>query len=129
MTKKENKEKSSQLEKIALQIEKMRLGDYINNMNRPAKIIVNNLLGGISKGVGLTVGATLVIALLFKILSVIISMNIPYLTETLQEVVSIIKATPVAGIVEEKKQECDCAPLTDNKEASERIEDVNAGTN
>ena len=37
MTKKENKEKSSQLEKIALQIEKMRLGDYINNMNRPAK--------------------------------------------------------------------------------------------
>ena len=31
MVKKENKEKSSQLEKVALQIEKMRLGDYINN--------------------------------------------------------------------------------------------------
>lgn len=129
MTKKENKEQSSQLEKVALQIEKMRLGDYIYNMNRPSKIILNNLLGGISRGIGLTVGATLVIALLFKILSVIISMNIPYLTETLQEVVSIIKATPVAGIVEDKKQRCDCAPLMDNGDEKERTEDVNSGTN
>ena len=75
-------EKMKQLEKVALQIEKMRLGDYINNFNRPSKIILNNLMGGIARGVGLTVGATLVIALIFKVLSVIISMNIPYLTET-----------------------------------------------
>ncbi len=129
MIKKENKEKASQLEKVALQIEKMRLGDYINNMNRPSKIILNNLLGGISRGVGLTVGATLIIALLFKILSVIISMNIPYLTETLQEVVSIIKATPVSGVVSNEKKECDCAPLTDNGDVNERIEDVITRTN
>lgn len=129
MNKKNNQEQLSQLEKVASQIEKMRLGDYINNMNRPSRIILNNLLGGISRGVGLTVGATLVIALLFKILSVIISMNIPYLTETLQEVVSIIKATPVAGIVENEKKTCDCAPLTDNGDDEERIENVDTGTN
>lgn len=129
MTKKTNQEQISQLEKVVSQIEKMRLGDYVNNMNRPSKIILNNLLGGISKGVGLTVGATLVIALIFKILSVIISMNIPYLTETLQDVVSIIKATPVAGVIESENKTCDCAPLTDNGDDKERIEDVNTGTN
>ena len=103
-------DKMKQLEKVALQIEKMRLGDYINNFNRPSKIILNNLLGGIARGVGLTVGATLVIALIFKILSVIISMNIPYLTDMLQEVVSIIKATPIAGGAAEAVQStCDCA--------------------
>ena len=109
MTKKTDEPKKiEQLEKVALQIEKMRLGDYINNMNRPSRIILNNLLGGIAKGVGLTVGATLVIALIFKILSVIISMNIPYLTEMLQEVVSLVKATPVAGNVEAVSSVCDC---------------------
>lgn len=87
-------ERFRQLEKVANRIEKMRLGDYIENMNRPARIIWINLLSGISKGVGLTLGATLVIALLFKLLSVLISMNIPYLTEMLQDMVQIIKTTP-----------------------------------
>ncbi len=111
MTKEVDEQKLKQLEKVALQIEKMRLGDYINNMNRPSKIILNNLMGGIAKGVGLTVGATLIIALLFKILSAIISMNIPYLTDMLQEVVSIVKATPMAGTVQtDNVAHCQCPP-------------------
>ena len=89
----------SQLEKIACHFEKIRLADYIETMNKPGRIIWVNLLAGISRGVGLTVGATLVIAILFKILSAIISMNIPYLTDMLQEVVQIIKTTPAAGMV------------------------------
>lgn len=100
------KEKYAQLEKVAMRIEKMRLGDYINNMNRPSKIIMNNLLGGISRGVGLTVGATLVIALLFKLLSILISMNIPYLTEVLQDIVSEIRSAPMAQ--QFTPQTCNC---------------------
>lgn len=88
------KEKYRQVERVALHIEKMRLGDYVEMMNRPGRIIWMNLIGGISRGVGLTIGATLVIAILFKILSALIAMNIPYLTDMLQEVVLIIKETP-----------------------------------
>lgn len=88
---------NSQLEKIACHFEKIRLADYIETMNKPSRIIWVNLLAGISRGVGLTVGATLVIAILFKILSALISMNIPYLTDMLQEIVQIIKATPAGG--------------------------------
>ena len=66
-------------------------------MNKPGRIIWVNLLAGISRGVGLTVGATLVIAILFKLLSALIAMNIPYLTDMLQEIVQIIKATPAGG--------------------------------
>lgn len=87
-------DKYSQLEKVAIHIEKMRLGDYVEMMGRPGRIIWTNFLGGIAKGVGLTIGATLVIAILFKLLSALIAMNIPYLTDMLQEVVQIIKETP-----------------------------------
>lgn len=88
---------NSQLEKIACHFEKIRLADYIETMNKPGRIIWVNLLAGISRGVGLTVGATLVIAILFKLLSALIAMNIPYLTDMLQEIVQIIKATPAGG--------------------------------
>lgn len=94
MASKEVSEPYDQLKKVADRIEKMRLGDYIENMNRPGHLIWINLLSGISKGVGLTIGATLVIALLFKLLGALIAMNIPYLTEMLQDIVQIIKTTP-----------------------------------
>lgn len=84
----------TQLAKVARHIEKMRLGEYVEMMNRPGRIIWMNLLVGISRGVGLTIGATLVIAILFKMLTALIEMKIPYLTEMLQEVVQIIKDTP-----------------------------------
>ncbi len=92
--KKMQDDKYSQLEKVAMHIERMRLGDYVEMMGRPGRIIWMNLLGGIAKGVGLTIGATLVIAILFKLLSALIAMKIPYLTDMLQEVVQIIKETP-----------------------------------
>lgn len=88
------KKRLSQLERIANHIEKIRLGEYIEMMNHPGRLIWTNLLIGISRGVGLTVGATLVIAVLFKILSALIAMNIPYLTDLLQDVVQIIKEVP-----------------------------------
>ncbi len=84
----------SQLEKLADRLERMRLGDYLDTLNRPGHVIWMNLIGGIAKGVGLTIGATLVIAVIFKLLSAVIAMNIPYLTEMLQDVVQIVRTTP-----------------------------------
>lgn len=87
-------ERYSQLERMASVLERMRIGEYVNNFNRPMRIIWLNLLSGIAKGIGLTIGATLVIAIIFKLLSALIAMNIPYLTDVLQDVVQIVKATP-----------------------------------
>lgn len=87
-------DKMTQLEKIATRIERMRLGDYITMMNRPMRLIWLNFWIGVSRGIGLTVGATIVLAIIFKIVGWLISMNIPYLTEMLQDVVQIVKETP-----------------------------------
>lgn len=97
MAHKQKAERLTQLEKVVNHLEKLKIGEYIEMMNRPGRIIWMNLLAGISRGVGLTVGATLVIAVLFKLLSALIAMKIPYLTDLLQEVVQIIKATPAGG--------------------------------
>ena len=80
------REKITQLEKLADRVERMRIGDYVTNLNKTSRIVWINLMAGISRGVGLTIGATLVIAIIFKIISAVISMNVPYLSPMMQEI-------------------------------------------
>ena len=79
-------EKITQLAKIADRLERMRIGDYLTNLNKTSRLIWLNLVSGVARGVGLTIGATLVIAIIFKIISALISLNVPYLSEMMQEV-------------------------------------------
>ncbi len=79
-------EKITQLEKIADRLERMRIGDYLTNLNKTSRLIWLNLVSGIARGVGLTIGATLVIAIIFKIISALINLNVPYLSEMLQDI-------------------------------------------
>lgn len=92
-----DEEKETQLQKLAYVVERMRLGDYINNFNRPWRVFFMNVLSGIGKGVGLTIGATFVIAIIFKIISALVSLNVPYLSDMMKEVKQTLEsryATP-----------------------------------
>lgn len=85
---------ATQTEKMAFILEKMRLGDYVTNLNSPKRVFWLGFLSGIGRGLGFTLGATLILALLFKILVAITKLNIPYLQGALTEVVAIVKSTP-----------------------------------
>lgn len=82
---KEQMDKITQLEKLADRLERMRVGDYVTNLNKTSRLIWLNLMSGIARGVGLTIGATLVIAIIFKIISTMISWNVPYLSEMMKD--------------------------------------------
>lgn len=84
-------ERQTQIEKLAYLFERMRLGDYVNNFNRPGRVFLMNMLGGIGRGVGLTIGATLVIAVIFKIITAMISWNVPYLSDMMKEAKHILE--------------------------------------
>jgi len=80
------------LEKISAKMEASSFRDYIEDSSKPMRIIWRNLLAGIARGIGLTVGAGFIVALTLKILYCIIRLNIPYLTELLKELISMIKS-------------------------------------
>ena len=79
-------EKITQMEKVADRLERLRIGEYLTNLNKTSRLIWLNLVSGIARGVGLTIGATLVIAIIFKIISMLISLNVPYLSEMMKDV-------------------------------------------
>jgi len=96
------KEKISQLEKLADRLERMRVGDYVNNLNHTGRVIWLGFIGGVSRGFGLTVGATLVIAIVFKIISALISWNVPYLSDMMQEAKQMLEARYEPGHLAQK---------------------------
>ena len=89
---KSTQDKITQLEKLADRLERMRVGDYVTNLNKTSRLIWLSLMSGIARGVGLTVGATLVIAIIFKIISALVSLNVPYLSDMMQEVQETLQA-------------------------------------
>ena len=87
----EKRATTEQLEKLATRLENCGLEEYIKLSQRTWKILWLNFLSGVARGLGFTVGTAIVLAIAYKVLKQLISMNIPYLTEVLKDVVELIK--------------------------------------
>ena len=86
-----NDQKQAQVELLLQRLDNAGLTEYVKLSQKTGKILWLNFLSGIARGLGFSIGATLVLAVVYKILARIISMNIPYLTELLQQVMNMAK--------------------------------------
>ena len=84
-----NDEAQAQTELLLQRLDKAGLTEYVKLSQKTGRILWLNFLSGIARGLGFSIGATLVLAVVYKILARIISMNIPYLTELLQQIMSM----------------------------------------
>lgn len=84
-----SQEKLDQIDKLITRLENTGLEEYIKLSQRTWKVLFMNLLSGIARGLGFAIGTTLLLAIVYKIVKRMIEMNIPYLTELLQEIVAI----------------------------------------
>lgn len=86
-----NDKKQAQTELLLERLDNAGLAEYVKLSQQTGKILWLNFLSGIARGLGFSIGATLVLAVVYKILARIISMNIPYLTDLLQQVMNMAK--------------------------------------
>ncbi len=86
-----NDQKQAQAELLLQRLDNAGLTEYVKLSQKTGKILWLNFLSGIARGLGFSIGATLVLAVVYKILARIISMNIPYLTELLQQIMNMVK--------------------------------------
>lgn len=86
-----NDQKQAQAELLLQRLDNAGLTEYVKLSQKTGKILWLNFLSGIARGLGFSIGATLVLAVVYKILARIISMNIPYLTDLLQQVMNMAK--------------------------------------
>ncbi len=84
-----NGEAQAQAELLLQRLDNAGLTEYVKLSQKTGRILWLNFLSGIARGLGFSIGASLVLAVVYKILARIISMNIPYLTELLQQIMSM----------------------------------------
>ena len=86
-----NDKKQAQADLLLQRLDNAGLAEYVKLSQQTGKVLWLNFLSGIARGLGFSIGATLVLAVVYKILARIISMNIPFLTDMLQQVMSMAK--------------------------------------
>lgn len=80
-----------QIDNLNKKLLESSLLDMASLLGNRKKLLLTNLLAGISRGVGIGIGVTIISAVLVIILQKIVTLNIPVIGEYIADVVEIVK--------------------------------------
>lgn len=87
----EVKELENRVEKIALMLEKAKIGDYVTIMSKPKMLLYTNFIGGLARGFGMAIGFTILGAVVLYILRQAVFLNLPFIGGFIAEIVKIVQ--------------------------------------
>lgn len=82
---------TTHLQKLVDHLEKTRIAEYVELMQKPRRLLFLNFIAGLARGFGIAVGATIVFALLIELLRRLILLNIPGIGDFIAEIVRIVE--------------------------------------
>lgn len=82
---------SDRIDKLALDMEKAQLKEYVNLMHKPWQLILKNFLAGLSRGVGIALGFTFFAATIVWLLQLLGALNLPIVGDYIADIVRIVK--------------------------------------
>lgn len=89
---KNNEDEYKELLKItAEQLQRSRIGDYVDLMQSPLRMIILNLFSGIARGFGVAIGFTILGALVVYLLQKLVILNLPIIGGIVSEVVKLVQ--------------------------------------
>ena len=80
------------IQRLTDTLERMHLDDYLEYVSNRRRMLANNLLYGMVRGLGFTIGFTVLGALVIVLLKNLVSENIPLIGDFLAEVIHAIEA-------------------------------------
>lgn len=87
----EVKELEGRVERIALLLEKAKIGDYVTIMSKPRTLLFTNFLGGLARGFGMAVGFTILGAVVVYLMRQAVLLNLPFIGGFIAEIVKIVQ--------------------------------------
>lgn len=98
MPKIENDEKSlllslqEKLAELAVNIEKMKLAEYVDLLNKPLRLMYINFIAGLARGIGIAVGFTILGAIVVIFLKRLVALNLPLIGSFIAEIVYTVQS-------------------------------------
>lgn len=85
------RELKDKVAELSVNMEKMRLAEYVALLERPYRLLYINFLTGIARGLGIAVGFTILGAILLFFLQRLVMLNLPVIGEFIAEIVRLVE--------------------------------------
>ncbi|HZG88241.1 DUF5665 domain-containing protein [Paenibacillus sp.] len=82
----------SQVEAIANHLERAQLAEYVQLLNSPRRLIIQNLIAGAARGVGIAIGVTVFSATIVYVLRQIGALDLPIIGHYIADLVESVQA-------------------------------------
>lgn len=79
------------VKKLSLDLEKMKLAEYVELLNNPKKLLWINFISGIARGLGTAIGFSILFALLLYFLQKIVVLNLPLISDFIADIVRMVQ--------------------------------------
>ncbi|HHV35163.1 MAG TPA: hypothetical protein GXX59_06240 [Syntrophomonadaceae bacterium] len=79
------------IDELSLNLERMKLAEYVELLNKPKRLIYINFISGLARGLGIAVGFTLLGALALYILQRLVVLNLPVVSDFIATLVRLVQ--------------------------------------
>lgn len=83
------KDLSRKIDDVSLNMEKMKIADYVKLLDNPRRLFFLNFMAGLARGLGIAVGFTILGAMVLYTLRQLIMLNLPLISEFIAEVLKM----------------------------------------
>ena len=80
-----------QIDRLNRSLLESNILDIAQLLGNRKKLLITNLIAGVSRGIGIGIGVTIITALLILLLRKIVSLNIPIIGEYIADIVEIVQ--------------------------------------
>lgn len=79
------------LKQLSVDLEKMKLAEYVHLLNNPKKLLWINFISGIARGLGTAVGFSILFAIILYLLQKIVILNLPLISDFIADIVRMVQ--------------------------------------
>lgn len=76
---------------LAISMEKMKLAEYVQLLDKPWRLMYINFIAGLARGVGIAVGFTILGAIVLYFLKILVMLNLPWIGGFIAEIVRMVQ--------------------------------------
>jgi hypothetical protein len=79
------------IEQLSLNLERMKIAEYVELLNRPWHLFYVNFMSGLARGLGIAVGFTVLSAVVLILLQRLLLLNLPGVSNFIAEIVHLVQ--------------------------------------
>lgn len=79
------------IEELSINMEKMKLAEYVELLNKPRRLLFLNFIAGVARGVGFAVGFAILGAVVILVLRRLLMLNLPVISDYIALVVKLVQ--------------------------------------